>query len=91
MIGFSPKEYERCWQQIIREGIESGEFRAESRHSGRFLRPAGNAELALQMVRSAGRGLSVQEVAEQFTALALAGLAAAHRRDGAAAVPSRRR
>ena len=54
MIGFSPKEYERCWQQIIREGVETGEFRAGARHTGRLLRPLGNAQLALQMVRPAG-------------------------------------
>src|SRR5271166_2411114 len=29
MIGFSPKDYERCWQQILREGEESGEFRTD--------------------------------------------------------------
>ena len=29
MIGFSPKEYERCWQQILREGVEHGEFRPD--------------------------------------------------------------
>src|SRR6266850_8380384 len=29
MIGYSPKEYERHWQQIIREGVESGEFRPD--------------------------------------------------------------
>ena len=26
MIGFSPKDYERCWQQIIREGVERASF-----------------------------------------------------------------
>src|ERR1700745_1778502 len=29
MIGFSPKDYERCWQQILREGVENGEFRTD--------------------------------------------------------------
>ena len=25
----SPKQYERCWQQILREGVKSGEFRPD--------------------------------------------------------------
>ena len=26
IIGFSPKDYERCWQQILREGVASANF-----------------------------------------------------------------
>src|SRR5271154_7546382 len=76
MIGFSPKEYEGCWQQIIREGVETGEFRAELdiQVTGYGLRGMRNG--AYKGYEPQGR-LSVREVAEQFTSLALAGLAAA--------------
>ena len=76
MIGFSPKEYERCWQQIIREGVETGEFRAELDIQVASYGLLGMLNWLYKWYDPQGR-LSVQEVAEQFTSLALAGLAAA--------------
>jgi AcrR family transcriptional regulator len=76
MFGFSPKEYERCWQQIIREGVETGEFRAELDIQVASYGLLGMLNWLYKWYDPQGR-LSVQEVAEQFTSLALAGLAAA--------------
>jgi AcrR family transcriptional regulator len=75
MFGFSPKEYERCWQQIIREGVETGEFRAELDIQVASYGLLGMLNWSYKWYDPQGR-LSVQEVAEQFTSLALAGLAA---------------
>ena len=76
MIGFSPKEYERCWQQIIRDGVETGEFRAELDIQVASYGLLGMLNWLYKWYDPQGR-LSVQEVAKQFTSLALAGLAAA--------------
>ena len=75
MIGFSPKEYERCWQQILREGIESGDFRAGLDIQVASYGLLGMLNWAYKWYDPQGR-LSVQEVAAQFTSLALAGLTA---------------
>jgi TetR/AcrR family transcriptional regulator, cholesterol catabolism regulator len=75
MIGFSPKEYERCWQQIIREGVESGEFRRDLDIQVASYGLLGMLNWLYKWYDPQGR-LSVQQVAEQFTLLALAGLAA---------------
>jgi TetR/AcrR family transcriptional regulator, cholesterol catabolism regulator len=74
MIGFSPKEYERCWQQILCEGIESGEFRANIDIQVVSYGLLGMLNWAYKWYDPKGR-LNVHEVAEQFTSLALAGLA----------------
>src|SRR5271165_5423048 len=74
MIGFSPKEYERCWQQIIRDGVASGEFRSDIDIPVTSYGLLGMLNWSYKWYDPQGR-LSVQEVAEQFTALALAGLA----------------
>ena len=76
MIGFSPKEYERCWQQIIREGVESGEFRRDLDIQVASYGLLGMLNWLYKWYDPQGR-LGVQQVAEQFTALALAGLNAA--------------
>lgn len=75
MIGFSPKEYERCWQQILREGVENGEFRADLDIQVASYGLLGMLNWLYKWYNPEGR-LGVQEVAGQFTALALAGLAA---------------
>jgi TetR/AcrR family transcriptional regulator, cholesterol catabolism regulator len=75
MIGFSPKEYERCWQQILREGIESGEFRADLDIQVASYGLLGMLNWAYKWYDPNGR-LNVHQVAEQFTSLALGGLAA---------------
>jgi TetR/AcrR family transcriptional regulator, cholesterol catabolism regulator len=74
MIGFSPKEYEHCWQQILREGVDIGEFRADLDIQVASYGLLGMLNWLYKWYDPQGR-LSVQEVAEQFTALALAGLA----------------
>ena len=75
MIGFSPKDYERCWQKILREGVESGEFRTDLDIQVASYGLLGMLNWLYKWYDPQGR-LSVQEVAAQFTSLALAGLAA---------------
>jgi hypothetical protein len=75
MIGFSPKDYEGCWQRILRDGVENGEFRAELDIQVTSYGLLGMLNWAYKWYDPRGR-LSVQQVAEQFTSLALAGLAA---------------
>jgi TetR/AcrR family transcriptional regulator, cholesterol catabolism regulator len=75
MIGFSPKEYERCWQQILREGIENGEFRPDLDIQVASYGLLGMLNWLYKWYDPNGR-LNVREVAEQFTSLALAGLTA---------------
>jgi TetR/AcrR family transcriptional regulator, cholesterol catabolism regulator len=76
MIGFSPKEYERCWQRIIREGVDNGEFRQDLDIQVASYGLLGMLNWLYKWYDPQGR-LSVQQVAEQFTALALAGLSTA--------------
>ena len=75
MIGFSPKEYERCWQQILREGIENGEFRPDLDIQVTSYGMLGMLNWSYKWYDPQGR-LSVREVAEEFTTLAFAGVAA---------------
>jgi AcrR family transcriptional regulator len=75
MIGFSPKEYERCWQQILREGIENGEFRPDLDIQVTSYGMLGMLNWSYKWYDPQGR-LGVREVAEEFTTLALAGVAA---------------
>src|SRR6266478_7781350 len=75
MIGFSPKEYYRCWQQILREGVENGEFRSDFDIQVTSYGLLGMLNWSCEWYDSQGR-LSIKEVAEEFTALALAGIAA---------------
>src|SRR5262245_10479715 len=75
MIGFSPKEYERCWQQILREGVENGEFRPDLDIQVASYGLLGMLNWSYKWYDPQGR-LSVREVAEEFTSLALAGIAA---------------
>jgi TetR/AcrR family transcriptional regulator, cholesterol catabolism regulator len=75
MIGFSPKEYEGYWQQILREGVENGEFRRDLDIQVASYGLLGMLNWLYKWYDPRGR-LSVQEVAEQFIALALAGLVA---------------
>ena len=79
MIGFSPKDYERCWQQILREGVASGEFRRDLDIQVTSYGLLGMLNWAYKWYDPQGR-LGIGEVAEQFTSLALAGLAAAQPR-----------
>jgi len=83
-IGFSPKDYERCWQQILSEGVKSGEFRRDLDIQVASYGLLGMLNWLYKWYDPQGR-LSVREVAAQFTALALAGLAA----DNSGAVPSK--
>ena len=87
MIGFSPKEYYRCWQQILQEGVENGEFRSDFDIQVTSYGLLGMLNWSCEWYDPQGR-LSIQEVAEEFTALALASLAA---NDGPAVRASQRR
>src|SRR6516165_9810684 len=89
MIGFSPKEYERCWQQILREGIENGEFRADLDIQVASYGLLGMLNWLYKWYDPQGR-MSIKEVAQEFTALALAGIAADQPR-AAAPTPKRSR
>jgi len=75
MIGFSPKEYEQCWQQILRQGVENGEFRSDLDIQVTSYGLLGMLNWLYKWYDPQGR-LKVQEVAKQFTSLALAGLVA---------------
>ena len=83
-IGFYPKDYERCWQQILSEGVKSGEFRRDLDIQVASYGLLGMLNWLYKWYDPQGR-LSVREVAAQFTGLALAGLAA----DNSGAVPSK--
>ncbi len=75
MIGYSPKDYERCWQQILREGVANGEFRRDLDIQVTSYGLLGMLNWAYKWYDPQGR-LGIGEVAGQFTSLALAGLAA---------------
>ena len=83
MIGFSPKDYERCWQQILRQGVEDGEFRPDLDIQVTSYGLLGMLNWLYKWYDPRGR-LSVQQVAAQFTLLALAGLAAVRPHSSAA-------
>jgi AcrR family transcriptional regulator len=76
----SPKQYERCWQQILREGVKSGEFRPDLDVQVVSYGLLGMLNWLYKWYDPRGR-LGVREVADQFSALALAGLAAAAPRE----------
>jgi AcrR family transcriptional regulator len=71
----SPKQYERCWQQILREGVKSGEFRPDLDVPVVSYGLLGMLNWLYKWYDPRGR-LGVREVAGQLSALALAGLAA---------------
>src|SRR5262245_27296021 len=71
----SPKAYERCWQQILREGVKSGEFRPDLDVQVVSYGVLGMLNWLYKWYDPRGR-LGVREVAEQFSTLALAGLTA---------------
>ena len=72
----SPKQYEHCWQQILREGVKAGEFRADLDVHVVSYGLLGMLNWLYKWYDPRGR-LGVREVADQFSTLALAGLAAA--------------
>ena len=71
----SPKQYERCWQQILREGVKSGEFRPDFDVQVVSYGLLGMLNWLYKWYDPRGR-LGVRVVADQLSALALAGLAA---------------
>jgi AcrR family transcriptional regulator len=75
MIGFSPKDYEQCWQQILRDGVKRGEFRADLDIQVTSYGLLGMLNWLYKWYDPQGR-LSIQQVAEQLTSLALAGIVA---------------
>ena len=84
----SPKQYERFWQQILREGMKTGAFRADLDVQVISYGLLGMLNWLYKWYDPRGR-LSVREVADQFSALALAGLADAKPKRRAR--PTRRR
>ena len=72
----SPKQYEQCWQQILREGMKSGEFRADLDVPVISYGLLGMLNWLYKWYDPRGR-LGVREVADQLSALALGGLTAA--------------
>jgi AcrR family transcriptional regulator len=74
----SPKQYERCWQQILREGVKSGEFRADLDVEVVSYGLLGMVNWLYKWYDPRGR-LSVREIAAQFSTVALAGLVGAER------------
>jgi len=72
----SPKQYERCWQQILREGVKSGEFRPDLDVQVVSYGLLGMLNWLYKWYDPRGR-LGVREVADQLSALALGGLTAA--------------
>lgn len=74
----APKEYERYWQQILREGVKSGEFRADLDVEVVSFGLLGMVNWLYKWYDPRGR-LSVREIAAQFSTLALVGLLAAER------------
>jgi hypothetical protein len=75
MTGFSPKDYEQCWQQILRDGVKRGEFRADLDIQVTSYGLLGMLNWLYKWYDPQGR-LSIQQVAEQLTSLALAGIVA---------------
>ncbi|MET0850131.1 MAG: TetR/AcrR family transcriptional regulator, partial [Candidatus Rokuibacteriota bacterium] len=71
----SPKQYERHWQQVLREGVKSGEFRPDLDVRVVSYGVLGMLNWLYRWYEPGGR-LGVREVAEQFSALALSGLTA---------------
>ena len=86
----SPKQYEQCWQQILREGVKSGEFRGDLDVPVVSYGLLGMLNWLYKWYDPSGR-LGVREVADQLSALALAGLAAAPPVARAARKPKRSR
>jgi AcrR family transcriptional regulator len=72
----SPKQYERCWQQILREGVKSGAFRPDLDVQVVSYGLLGMLNWLYKWYDPRGR-LDVREIAEQFSMLALSGLTAA--------------
>lgn len=75
-MGLSPKQYERFWQQILREGVKSGEFRPDLDVPVISYGLLGMLNWLYKWYDPRGR-LSVPEVAAQFSTLALSGLSSA--------------
>jgi hypothetical protein len=71
----TPKEYERYWQQILREGVKSGEFRADLDVPVVSYGLLGMVNWLYKWYDPRGR-LSVREIAAQLSTVALAGLGA---------------
>jgi TetR/AcrR family transcriptional regulator, cholesterol catabolism regulator len=74
----APKEYERYWQQILREGVKSGEFRVDLDVQVVSYGLLGMVNWLYKWYDPRGR-LSVREIAAQLSTTALAGLVAAER------------
>lgn len=74
----APKEYEHYWQQILREGVKSGDFRADLDVEVVSYGLLGMVNWLYKWYDPHGR-LSAREIAAQLSTTALAGLIAAER------------
>ena len=74
-IGFSPKAYERLWQQILEEGVASSEFRPDLDIRVASYGLLGMLNWSYKWYDPQGP-LRIGEVADEFTTLALAGVMA---------------
>lgn len=74
----APKDYERYWQQILGEGVKSGQFRADLDVEVASYGLLGMLNWLYKWYDPRGR-LSVREIAAQFSTMALAGVGAAER------------
>lgn len=70
----SPKLYEKLWQQVLREGVKSGEFRADIDVQIVSYGLLGMINWLHKWYSPQGR-LSAREVAEEFVSFTLAGIA----------------
>ena len=70
----SPKVYERLWQQILRQGAKSGQFRGDIDVKVVSYGLLGMLNWLYKWYRPHGR-LSPAEIADQFASLALGGIA----------------
>jgi AcrR family transcriptional regulator len=86
----SPKLYEVLWQQILREGVKSGEFRSDVDVKVVSYGLLGMLNWLYKWYRPDGR-LSPDQIAKQFAALSLGGLASPGRRRRRLATSRRRR
>lgn len=84
----SPKHYERLWQQMLREGVKSGEFRADMDIKVVSYGLLGMINWLHKWYRPRGR-LSARAVADEFAAFTLAGIARGGGKRGATRTPRR--
>jgi TetR/AcrR family transcriptional regulator, cholesterol catabolism regulator len=84
--GLAPRHYERLWVDIVRDGMKAGELRADLDPTVVVYGMLGMLNWLYKWYDPNGR-LGPREIAAQFSALALSGLAAGHETAPAPAPP----